>query len=182
RSRLLQDRYMRIEMRIRNIVGDVDPNHPGEIAQSFLQALEQVAPELIVFPKNNDLAVGIERLNVVRVDTSLRAERWLPAHHPVKCLRITPLLVPGRNEELRYLPLVEKLPHGKIAGRSEGAEHQQYVIPLDQPVRQIERGGWIGMIVVGNEPHLAAINSAVVVDHVEVSGFGLADRAKSSQF
>src|SRR5215471_475041 len=113
---MLQDRHMCVEILIRNVVGDIDDNHPCEIAESFLQSLEQISPELIVLPENHDLFSGIEGLNIIRVDASLGPERWLPAYGPGKCFRIVQLVVAGGDKELGNLPIIQIFPGGEITG------------------------------------------------------------------
>src|SRR5690349_15019353 len=83
-ARSLEDRYVCIEILIRNFVRNIDNNHPGEIAESFLQSSEQISPELIVLPESHDLASRIEGLNIIGIDASLGPERRLPAHRPGK--------------------------------------------------------------------------------------------------
>src|SRR3954454_14038740 len=73
-ARSLQDRYMRVQMLIANVVGDIDPDHPGDVTEPVLQSLEKLPAEVIVLPKCNDLFPGIERLDVVGVDASLFAD------------------------------------------------------------------------------------------------------------
>ena len=77
----------------------------------------------------------------------------------------------GTFFSLRYL-------RGEIAGRAERAEHQQHVVLLDKIARQLQRGPRIGIVVVRNEADLAAVDAAALVDHVEIGGLGLADRAE----
>ena len=120
-------------------------------------------------------------MDVVGVDASLGAKRRLPAHRPGKRLGIAQLLGAGRDEELGNLPLVQEAPHRKVSGRSEGAKHQEDVFPLDQPAGQIERNGGIGIVVMGDEAHLAAVDAAALVDHLEICRFGLSDRGEFRQ-
>ena len=109
------------------------------IAEPFLQSPEQIAAELVVLPEHGDLAVRIGGLDVVGVDPPLGAERRLPAHRPGKLLRMRPLLVAGRDKELRDLLLVEISPRRQIARRAERAEHQEHVLLLDQITRLLDR-------------------------------------------
>src|SRR5215207_4489026 len=64
----LQDRYVRVQMLIRDIVGDVDPDHPGDVTEPVFQSLEQFSAEMIVLPKSYDPFSGVKRLDVVGVD------------------------------------------------------------------------------------------------------------------
>ena len=56
---------MRVQMLICGIVGDIDPDHPGDVAEPVLQPPEQFPTEMIVLPKRHDLFSGVERLYVV---------------------------------------------------------------------------------------------------------------------
>ena len=73
---------MGVQMLICDIVGDVDPDHPGDVAEPVLQPLEQFSTEMIVLPKRHDPFSGLERLDVVGVDAPLFANGGLPAHGP----------------------------------------------------------------------------------------------------
>src|SRR5687768_12594590 len=106
-------------MLIRNIVGDVDPDHPGDVTEPVLQPLEQLSTEMIVLPKGYDLFSGIERLNVVGVDPPLFPNGGLPAHCPREERRIAQMIVSGGDKELRNLPFVQVGANGKIPRRSE---------------------------------------------------------------
>ena len=91
---------------------------------------------------------------------------------PGKRLRIAPFLVAGSDEQLRNFLFVQIGPQRQIAGRAERAEHQQHVVIVDQfaGLRIGQLG--IGVVVVGDEPDLAAIDAAALVEHVEIGGFG----------
>ena len=49
---------MGVQMLIGGIVGDVDPDHPRNVAEAVLQPLEQFSTEMIVLPKCYDLFSG----------------------------------------------------------------------------------------------------------------------------
>src|SRR6266571_3775785 len=155
-----------------------DEDKTVQIAKTFLDALEERASELVVLPEHHDLAMRIIGLDVVGVDAPLRPERWLPAHGPGKRLGLAQLLVAGGDEELRDLLLVQVPARGEIAGRPERPEHQVHVVLLDQTASQIERRHGIGIVVARDEADLAAVDATAIVDHVEISGFRLADRAE----
>ena len=88
------------------------------------------------------------------------------------------MIVAGGDEQLGNLAFIEVFANGKIARRSEGAEHQKHLVFLDEIARQFHGGGGIGFVVVGDEAHLAAIDAAALVDQIEIGRFGLADRAE----
>src|SRR5204862_5990268 len=133
-----------------------------------LQALEDLPAEMIVLPESDDPLARVKRLNVVGVDAPLLPERRLPAHGPRKQRRIAEMIVSGSDKQLRDLPFIEVFANGKIARRSEGAEHQQHLVFLDKVARQVQRGSRVGFVVVGNETHLAAVDSAALVDQLEI--------------
>src|SRR5258705_10351261 len=178
----LQDRDVPIDMLIRNIKGDANDNHASQIAETLLNSLVKIATELIVLPKDHNLAFRIKCLDVIGVDAPLGAVRRLPAHRPGKRLGVAQLLVAGGNEELGNLPLIQEAPDGKVSGRAEGAKHQEDIFPLDQPTGHIERNGGIRIVVIGDEAHLAAVYAAALVDHVEIRRLGFSDRGKFRQW
>ena len=53
---------MRVQMLICSIVCDVDPDHPGDVAEPVFQALEKFSTEMIVLPKSYNPFSGVERL------------------------------------------------------------------------------------------------------------------------
>ena len=108
---------------------------------------------------------------------SERNER-LPAHGPGKRLGLAQLLVAGGDEQLRDFLLVQVPARGNIAGRAERPEHQMHVVLLDEVAGQLQRGRGIGIVVAGDEADLAAVDAAAIVDHVEIGGLRLADRAE----
>src|SRR4051812_16447067 len=66
--RSLQDRDMTVQMAVRDVIGNIDADVAGDLAQPFLQSLEELAAEIVVLPEGHDLLAGIEGLDVVGVD------------------------------------------------------------------------------------------------------------------
>ena len=128
-------------MLVCDIVGDVDPDHPGDVTEPVFQPLEQFSTEMIVLPKSYDPFSGVERVDVVGVDASLFANGGLPAHGPRKQRRIAQMIVSGGDKELRNLPFIQVCANGKIPRRSERAEHQEDVVFLDEVAREAQLGG-----------------------------------------
>ena len=62
-----------------------------------------------------------------------------------------------------------------IARRAERGEHQENLVALDQLADLLDRLRRRIGIVVGDEVDLAAVDAALIVDHPEVGGIGLAD-------
>src|SRR3981189_2443895 len=69
-SRSLQDRYVRVQMLICDIVRDIDPDHPCDVTEPVFHPLEQLSTEIIVLPKSYNPFSGEERLYVVGGDAS----------------------------------------------------------------------------------------------------------------
>src|SRR6478735_7331220 len=115
---------MGLQILIGRLESDVDDEQARQLAEPLLQSAEQIAPELVVLPKCDDLLVRICGLDVIGVDAALGPERRLPAHGPGKRPGIAPGLVAGGHEQLWNLALVQKAAHGEIAGRPKRAEYQ----------------------------------------------------------
>ena len=80
--RSLQDRYVRVQMLICDIVRDIDPDHTGDVTEPVFQPLDYFLIDLIVLPKSYNPASGVGRLYVVGVDTpSSRNEGCQPIVH-----------------------------------------------------------------------------------------------------
>ena len=58
-------------MLIRDIVGDIDPDHPRDVTEPVFQSLEQFPTEMIVLPKSYNPFSGVKRLYVAGVDAPL---------------------------------------------------------------------------------------------------------------
>ena len=91
------------------------------------------------------------------------------------------MIVSGGDEELRNLPVIQVGANGKVSRRSERAEHHQHVVLLDEAARQLQRGRRIGFVVIGDEAHLAAVDPAALVDHLEIRRLGFSNRAEDLQ-
>src|SRR6267378_2421346 len=72
-ARSLQYRYVRVQMLVCGVVRDVEPDHPGDVAEPVFHPLEQFSTEMIVLPKSHDPLSGVEGLDVVGVDAPLFA-------------------------------------------------------------------------------------------------------------
>src|ERR1700748_1168881 len=105
-TRSLQDRDVPIEKLVAYIKGDIDDDQASGGAKSLLDPLEYFSPKLVILPKHRDLALRIERLDVIGVDAPLGAKRWLPGHGPGKCSWGDKSFGRGGNEELGNLPLI----------------------------------------------------------------------------
>ena len=92
-------------------------------------------------------------------------------------LRIVPFVGAGGDEELRHLVVVEVALDRGVRRRAEGIECRQHLILLDQLAHQFDGLRRAIAVVAGDEVDLAAVDAALLVDHVEVAGLRLADRA-----
>ena len=62
----------------------------GAVAKAVLQALQLVAPGIVVLPEHRDFSVRIILHNIFGVDTPLALIVWLPTHGPWVIFRIAP--------------------------------------------------------------------------------------------
>ncbi len=108
-----------------------------------------------------------------------RNEGCQPMVQGNRALRLARLLVAGGDEQLRDLPLVEIPARGGIAGRAERAEHQISTLSVSTRLR-VSSSAAVGSELSSRvmKRDLAAVDAAAVVDHVEIGGFRLADRAE----
>ena len=110
------------------------------------------------------------------VDLRLALVARLPAHGPGELLRIVPLGGAGGDEQLRHLLGVQIFLDRGVRRRSERIEHHQHFVALDQLARLLDRLGRAVAVVIGDEVDLAAVDAALIVDHLEIGFLGLADK------
>ena len=103
--------------------------------------------------------------------------RRLPAHRPREVLGIPPLGGAGCDEELGHLHLVHVLVDRAVGRRPERVEQECDLILLDEPADHLDRLRRAVAVVVGDEVDLPAVDTALVVQLLEVRGDHLADRA-----
>ncbi|MET4716920.1 hypothetical protein ABIF63_001026 [Bradyrhizobium japonicum] len=82
----------------------------------------------------------------------------------------------GRCEQLRHLLGVEIFLDGRVHRRADDLEGQQHLVALDE-LADLLHGlrRRIGVVIL-DQIDLATIDAALVVDHLEIGGLGLADR------
>src|ERR1700724_1407935 len=152
-------------MLICDIVRDIDLDHTGDVIEPVFQPLEYFSTDLIVLPKSYNPASGVERLYVVGVDAPLFPKRGLPTHCPRKRRWIAQMIVSGGDKKLRNLPFIQVTANGKVARRSERAEHQQDIYFLDETARKLHGGRRIAFVIIRDKSSLTAANPAALVDH-----------------
>ncbi|MGY3371525.1 hypothetical protein ACVWZL_008650 [Bradyrhizobium sp. GM2.4] len=146
-------------------------------AQAVLGALEVVFAEIVVLIEDRDLGVRLFLQQPFRVDLRFALVGRLPAHGPGEVLRVIPLGGAGGDEQLRDLLGVEVFLDRAVRGRAERVEHDDHLVALDQLADLLDGLRRRIAVVIGDEVDLAAVDAALVVDHLEVGFFGLADDA-----
>src|SRR5712691_1070253 len=85
-------------------------------------------------------------------------------------LRVVPLGGAGAGEELRNLLQVEVLPDRAVGGSANRARGAKNIVAFDQLARLLDRLGRRVAVIVGDKGDLAAVHTALVVDHLEIIG------------
>ena len=174
----LQRHDLRIHGRIGGFVGLRGHDHLiGVSAETVAQPVEIVLAEIVVLVEHRDLCIRQIFEDVGGVDVPLGAVARQPAHRPRKMLRIVPLVGAGGDEELRHLVVVQVGVDGYVGRRAERAEHQQYLVLLDQLPHLLDSLRRAVDVIAADEIYLAAVDATLRVDHVEVRALGLADNA-----
>ncbi len=114
--------------------------------------------------------------DVLRVDARLGLVARLPAHGPWEVLRIGPFRGARRDEQLRHLLGVHVFLDRRISRRAERVHDEQHFVILDQLARLLHRLRRAVAVVIADEGDLAAIDAALLVDHLEIGGLGFSDR------
>ena len=93
-------------------------------------------------------------------------------HGPFVVLGIVPFRRAGVEQQLRHALGIEIFVHGGLRRGAERAEQRQHFFLLDQPPRRLDAFRRAVGVVHGQELDLAAVDAALLVDHLEI---GLAD-------
>lgn len=147
------------------------------VAEHILDAGKVVFAEIVVGIEDRDLRVRLLLQNVFCEDPRLDPVARLEAHGPGEVVRIVPLAGAGGEEELRHLLGVVIFLHGGLGRRAERVEHQEDLVALDQLADLLHRLRRRVAVVIGDPADLAAVDAALVVDHLEIGFLGLADDA-----
>ncbi|MGY4300982.1 hypothetical protein ACVWXN_009077 [Bradyrhizobium sp. i1.4.4] len=147
------------------------------VSEHVLDAGEVVFAEIVVGIEDRDLRVRPLLQNVFCEDLCLDPVAGLEAHGPGKVLRVVPLAGAGGEEELRHLLGIVILLHGGLGRRAQRVEDQEDLVALDQLADLLHGLRRRVAVIIGNPVDLAAVDAALVVDHLEIGFLGLADDA-----
>jgi hypothetical protein len=87
---------------------------------------------------------------------------------PFVVLRIVPFRCAGVEQKLRHAFRVEIFVHGGLRRGAERAEQRQHFLLLHQPPRRFDALRRAIGVVHGEEFHLASVDAAVSVHHLEI--------------
>ena len=145
--------------------------------EAVLQALEVVLAEVVVLVEHGDLGVRLFLHQELGVDARFALIAGLPSDGPRKVRRIVPLGGAGGDEQLRHLLGVQIFLDRGVGRRAEGVEDHQHLVALDELAHLFDGLRRAVGVVIRDELDLAAVDAAVLIDHLEVGFFGLADDA-----
>ena len=174
----LQRHDLRIHGRIGGFVGLGGDDHLGRlVAQPLAQADQVVLAEIVVLIEHGDLGVRYVLEDVAGINARLDLVAGLPAHGPGKLFGIVPLVGAGGDEHLRHFVVVQIAADCAVGRRAERVEQRQHVVFLDQLAHHFDGLRRAIAVVAADEVDLAAVDAALLIDHVEVGGLRLADGA-----
>ncbi len=134
------------------------------LAETGLQALEDVLPVVVVLVQDADLGIGAVARDRLPVDPSLELVRRLPADRPRVPRRVRAEdRGAGRIEHLRHLARVEVRPHGEVHLGAERPDDGEDLVLLDELARELHAVGRVVPVVVEVEDDLAAADAALAV-------------------
>ncbi|MGY4300899.1 hypothetical protein ACVWXN_008994 [Bradyrhizobium sp. i1.4.4] len=119
--------------------------------------------------------MGVIGENVLGVDASLGHVVGIVGDGPGIVLRIVEACGAGGGQQLRDLLAVEIFLHGGVRGRADDLEGEQHLVAFDELAHLLDRLRRRIGIVILDQIDLAAVDAALIVDHLEVGGLGLAD-------
>src|SRR6202011_1441264 len=124
--------YLRVDSRLRGIVGEFCHNHALRClgAKAVFESLDIVATRIVVLVENADLALRQVLHDVFCIDPPLGLIGRLPSHSPRKALPFAELGGAGGDEELRHLLHIHVWTNGIVGRCTEALEDEQYFIAL----------------------------------------------------
>ena len=99
----------------------------------------------------------------------------LPAHSPGEMLGVAERGGAGRDEQLRYLVVVEILPDRQVRRGAERVEEESDFLVFDQAAHLLDRLRRAVSVIETDKIDLAAVHAALLVDHFEIGRGRLAD-------
>ena len=176
RAGVLDLEDLQIDGRIGDFVGGFRHDHLGRlVAEAGLDAVQVVLTEVVVLIEDADLGVRMILENVLAVDAALDEVVRVEAHGPGEVLRIGELRGAGGGEQLRHFLAVEIFLHGGVRRRADDLEGEQHLVALDQLADLLDGLRRRVGVVILDQVDLAAVDAALVVDHLQIGGLRLAD-------
>jgi hypothetical protein len=138
------------------------------VLQHLLERSQEVAAEIVVLVEDRDLGVRLHAEHVFGQDACFRRVERQPGQRPFVVVRIVPLRGPRIQQQLRHALGIEIFMHGGLRRGAERAEQRQHFLLLDQPPRRFDRLGRAIGVVHREEPDLAPVDAALLVQHLEI--------------
>ena len=169
---------MAVDRGLGHLVALLHDDHGRSLgAETVLGALEVILTEIVVLVEDRDLGVRLLFQQPFRIDLRFALVGGLPADGPGEVFRIVPLGGARGDEQLRDLLGVQILLDRAVRWRAERVEYGEHLVALDQLADLLDGLRRRIGVVIGDEVDLAAVDAALVVDHLEIGFFGLADDA-----
>jgi hypothetical protein len=140
----------------------------GLLAEPLAQAEQLVLTEIVILIKYGDLRIGNIFADVAAVNAALETISGQPGHRPWKVFGVVPGVGTGNNEQLWHLPLVHITANCEVGRGAKRTEQQQNLLSLDQLARHFDGLRRAVAVIAADEVDLAAVHTALVVDHGEV--------------
>src|SRR5712675_1881417 len=118
-------------------------------------------------------------LDIFCINTGFAFEARPPGHTPRELLGI---IKPGgatRDKDMRNFLQINVLLDRGFSCRPDNVEKHIYLVRFHKFANLLDRLWRIEAVVVGNEIDFSAVDAALIVDHFEVGGFGLANSGVS---
>ena len=170
RARFREIDQLRIHRRIREIVGLLHDHLGGAagIFQRLLERAEEIAAEIVILIENTDLGVRLHRDHVLGQDTRFGRIERKTCHGPFVILGIVPFGRAGVEQKLRHALGIEIFVHGGLRRGTQRAVEREHLVLLDQATRGFDAFRRAIGIVHGEEGDLAPVDTALVVEHLEI--------------
>ena len=151
-------------------IGDLEGHVLGDptdlLAEALLEAVPVILAVIVVLHQHADPGVLDVGQDVLGVDHRLGVVIGRVTHGPRELLGIAPLRGAGGDEELRHLLLVHVFVDRGVARRAQRVEGAQHFVLLDELSDHLDRLGRRVAVIEADELDLAAVDAALVIDHV----------------